>query len=147
MDWVIRGGKPSDFHALQAFFDQNEDHIWGTGAIGTALVAPEARVRLAEVSPAGALVGFVFARRVVDLLEIDLVGVHRAERRRGLARSMLADLIEDEIEHGIVEARLEFAESNDPAWRLYAGLGFVVVGRRKRYYPDGADALLMSRST
>ena len=28
---------------------------------------------------------------------------------------------------------------------LYAGLGFVVVGRRERYYPDGEDALLLTR--
>jgi ribosomal-protein-alanine N-acetyltransferase len=46
---------------------------------------------------------------------------------------------------GLAEARLELAASNDPARGLYERLGFMVVGRRKRYYPDGDDALLLSR--
>jgi ribosomal-protein-alanine N-acetyltransferase len=42
--------------------------------------------------------------------------------------------------------QLELAATNAPALALYQGLGFVVVGRRSRYYPDGEDALLLSRT-
>ena len=89
--------------------------------------------------------GFVWARRIVDLLEVDLVGVRVEHRRCAVARSLLGRLIEDETMAGLVEARLELAASNDPARGLYVGLGFMVVGRRTRYYPDGDDALLFSR--
>ncbi len=85
------------------------------------------------------------ARRIADLLEIDLVGVRAEHRRAGIARSLLAGLIEEETEMSLAEARLELAASNDAARALYLGLGFMVVGRRKRYYPDGDDALLLSR--
>jgi ribosomal protein S18 acetylase RimI-like enzyme len=37
--------------------------------------------------------------------------------------------------------------SNRSAHALYAGLGFVVVGTRSRYYPDGEDATLLTRSS
>jgi ribosomal-protein-alanine N-acetyltransferase len=107
---------------------------------------PEARVRMAEGGD-GAPLGFVLARWIVDLLEIDLVEVRTEHRRRGIARSLLDELIEDETGAGIAQARLELAASNDPALGLYTGLGFMVVGRRTRYYPDGDDALLLSRIT
>jgi ribosomal-protein-alanine N-acetyltransferase len=36
--------------------------------------------------------------------------------------------------------------SNLAAQRLYLKFGFAEVGRRKRYYRDGEDALLMTRT-
>lgn len=36
-------------------------------------------------------------------------------------------------------------ESNEAAIALYARSGFVEVGRRKRFYPDGEGAVLMNR--
>ena len=122
------------------------EHGWSRDAVAGAVEAPGARVRLAEGID-GVVLGFVFARRIVDLLEIDLVGVGRRHRRCGVARSLLTSLIEEETAAGLAEARLELAASNDPAHALYAGLGFMVVGRRTRYYPDGDDALLLSRMT
>ena len=85
--------------------------------------------------------------RIVDLLEIDLVGVQTEHGRRGIAQMLLDELIEDETRAGLAEARLELAASSDPALGLYTGPGFMVVGRRTRYYPDGDDALLLSRIT
>jgi ribosomal-protein-alanine N-acetyltransferase len=43
------------------------------------------------------------------------------------------------------EAFLEVKASNKGAQRLYAKLGFEEVGRRRRYYSDGSDAVLMRR--
>ena len=91
-----------------------------------------------------AVIGFVLSRRILDLLEIDLVGVDPMSRRGGVAARLLARLIEAERVAGLVEARLELSASNSAASALYAGLGFVVVGRRPRYYPDGSDALLLT---
>lgn len=41
-------------------------------------------------------------------------------------------------------AQLEVRAKNSAAVALYEGLGFTLVGRRKRYYPDSEDALLMN---
>lgn len=38
---------------------------------------------------------------------------------------------------------LEVREDNAPAIALYEKTGFIRAGRRRRYYPDGTDALVM----
>ncbi|MFP6654888.1 MAG: hypothetical protein VCB25_04625 [Myxococcota bacterium] len=53
----------------------------------------------------------------------------------------------EEARSGEMETRLELATANRAASQLTQGLGFVVVGRRKRYYPDGDEASLLSRPT
>jgi ribosomal-protein-alanine N-acetyltransferase len=40
---------------------------------------------------------------------------------------------------------LEVSERNAAARALYAAAGFAEVGRRRRYYADGADALVLRR--
>jgi ribosomal protein S18 acetylase RimI-like enzyme len=129
---------------LEALIVASVEWGWGPDSISSAVAAAGARVRIAQARD-GELLGFVLARRILDLLEIDLVGVRPEHRRCGMANVLLDGLIEDEAGKGLSEARLELAASNDPALGLYAGLDFVVVGRRTRYYPDGDDALLLSR--
>jgi ribosomal-protein-alanine N-acetyltransferase len=144
VDWHFCSENPSSRGRLEALIAESIAGGWGADSISSALAGSAVRVRLAEGGD-GLLLGFVLARRVVDLLEIDLVGVRPEQRRCGVARSLIESLIEDEVGMGLAEARLELAASNDPARGLYEGLGFMVVGRRKRYYPDGDDALLLSR--
>jgi ribosomal protein S18 acetylase RimI-like enzyme len=142
----VNPSERESLEALQMLIADSQQRGWSAPTIAAAVEIPEARVRLARGRD-GAPLGFVLARRIVDLLEIDLVGVRAGHRRCGIARSLLSGLIEDEAEMGLAEARLELAASNDPACELYLGLGFMVVGRRTRYYPDGDDALLLSRMT
>jgi ribosomal-protein-alanine N-acetyltransferase len=40
---------------------------------------------------------------------------------------------------------LEVSDRNGAARALYAAAGFEAVGRRRQYYTDGADALVLSR--
>jgi ribosomal-protein-alanine N-acetyltransferase len=91
--------------------------------------------------------GFVLGRRIAEIVEIDLLGVAPERRREGCATALLEDLIEREVSRGAEELRLELRESNQSAHALYARLGFVVVGTRSRYYPDGENAMLLTRRT
>jgi ribosomal-protein-alanine N-acetyltransferase len=119
------------------------ERSWGDEALRSALSGSSARVVVA-VDGAERVVGVVLARRVADLLEIDQVGVLPSDRRRGAAAALLIALLDSARVDGACEARLELAAGNTAALRLYEGLGFVVVGRRARYYPDGDDALLLT---
>lgn len=120
------------------------DHPWSAGQVREALAAPGACL-VCHDDEAGALAGFVLGRRVArDLVEIDLVAVAPSHRRTGIGRALLEALIAAEREAGVRELRLELAETNVAALGLYSRVGFVVVGRRARYYPDGEDALLLT---
>ncbi|HET8995878.1 MAG TPA: ribosomal-protein-alanine acetyltransferase, partial [Acetobacteraceae bacterium] len=44
---------------------------------------------------------------------------------------------------GAATLTLEVAVDNAAARRLYESTGFTQVGRRKRYYADGSDALVL----
>jgi ribosomal-protein-alanine N-acetyltransferase len=54
------------------------------------------------------------------------------------------------MEHALSQAPkartlfLEVRRSNTPAIRLYRSLGFYALGVRKKYYPDGEDAIEMA---
>jgi ribosomal-protein-alanine N-acetyltransferase len=88
------------------------------------------------------IVGHAVAWCVLDALEIMTLAVSPLIRRQGLGQQLL---------HALLQARphqsafLELRESNRAALALYEQAGFERVGRRKRYYRNGEDALIMRR--
>jgi ribosomal-protein-alanine N-acetyltransferase len=93
--------------------------------------------------------GFAISRIGADEAEILSIAVDPAWRGRGLARSLLLTHMGHLAGRGVRTIFLEVEESNRPARSLYDRAGFVVVGRRERYYkqPGGEhlNALLMRR--
>jgi [ribosomal protein S18]-alanine N-acetyltransferase len=148
LDGLIRRAGIDDLERLRTVARACFPDSWGETALAGALLCRGARAWLAlrDETSGSAVIGFVLARRIVDLLEIDLVGVDPDSRRGGVAARLLAQLLDVERGEGLAEARLELSTTNSAAAGLYASQGFVVVGRRPRYYPDGSDALLLSRS-
>lgn len=93
----------------------------------------------------GAL-GLALGRIVLDELHVLDVAVASDHRRRGIGRRVVDALIEAAAARGCRVALLELRESNEAARSLYRASGFVVVGRRPRYYPGGEAATLMNRA-
>jgi [ribosomal protein S18]-alanine N-acetyltransferase len=92
----------------------------------------------------GKLIGFIFAREQDAGLEITNLGTRAANRRQGVMRKLINELLKMRPREDIW---LEVHEMNAPAIKLYESLGFVEIGRRKRYYNDGSSALAMKRQT
>jgi ribosomal-protein-alanine N-acetyltransferase len=82
----------------------------------------------------GAVAGYVIARQLVDEAEILNLGVAPARQRHGIGRALVQAMLERLAELQVVAVFLEVRESNAVARRLYAGLGFGEVGRRRNYY-------------
>lgn len=89
--------------------------------------------------------GFVLARAAAGEAEILTLAVVPAARRRGLGGALLAGALAGAAARGAEAMFLEVAAGNAAALALYRGLDFTEVGRRRRYYPDGADALVLRR--
>src|SRR5262247_4868826 len=90
------------------------------------------------------VVGYLCLWEVADELHITNVAVHPAYRRRGIAREMLAAVLDDAVRRSLSVVGLEVRPTNAEARALYESFGFRVVGRRRGYYYDtGEDALVM----
>lgn len=73
------------------------------------------------------------------------IATHPDFRRQGLGRRLLEAMIGHARDAGAIEITLEVRAGNHAAQAMYAMMGFVVVGVRKRYYTDnGEDAVLMT---
>ena len=139
-----RGEEAALVEAIAGLVDRAMDHPWSADQVRDALASPRACLVCDEDEQAR-LRGVVLGRRVDRaVVEIDLVAVDPDHRRAGIGRGMLEALMAVEREGGVAEFRLELAASNAAAFALYGSVGFVVVGRRARYYPDGDDALLLT---
>jgi|DewCreStandDraft_5_1066085.scaffolds.fasta_scaffold00057_9 ribosomal-protein-alanine N-acetyltransferase len=81
---------------------------------------------------------------VLDEGHVVTVAVAPHLRRRGLGRLMVHALTAIALGHELDSLTLECRPSNEAARALYRKYGFYEVGRRKRYYADGEDALIMA---
>jgi ribosomal-protein-alanine N-acetyltransferase len=79
--------------------------------------------------------------------ELLRIAVHPGHRRTGLAVRLLDAALPRLHDHQIDVCHLEVHADNRPALALYRRFGFETVARRPAYYPDGGDALLLSRSS
>ncbi|WP_350343361.1 ribosomal protein S18-alanine N-acetyltransferase [Proteinivorax tanatarense] len=89
-------------------------------------------------------IGFIGGWFILDECHITNVAVLPSYRRKGLAKKMIAALLELCRAKGVSSVTLEVRASNKGAQKLYKGAGFEVMGVRKAYYTDNnEDALLM----
>jgi ribosomal-protein-alanine N-acetyltransferase len=91
------------------------------------------------------LLGYAAFRTLADEAELLRIATAPEARRRGIAAALLARGLERLQEDGVRRCFLEVRADNLPAVALYRRFGFCESGRRRGYYPDGCDALLMSR--
>ena len=83
--------------------------------------------------------GFALARDLGAECEILSIGVLLEFRRRGIGTGLLDAVFGEARRLGLPSIVLEVAADNPGARALYAGMGFIAVGRRPRYYRRGGD--------
>ena len=92
----------------------------------------------------GQILGYAGAWIIMDESHITNIAVREDARGRGLGKRLTKELLQILSNLGACYATLEVRVSNEQAQNLYKSLGFVSVGKRKRYYEDNnEDAYLM----
>ena len=92
----------------------------------------------------GQILGYAGAWIIMDESHITNIAVREDARGRGLGKRLTKELLQILSNLGACYTTLEVRVSNVRAQNLYKSLGFVSVGKRKRYYEDNnEDAYLM----
>lgn len=142
---VFRRAVPADAEAIANIERLSFPKPWSLDLIETSL-SPGFGARFVVAEFKGEVVAYIGARCIADSeYEIANVAVLPRFRRRGIASGLLAALIDMAEAEGAYDISLEVRPSNEAALTLYDGFGFRAEGRRKGYYSDGEDALIMWR--
>ncbi len=154
---VIRQATQDDAPAIARILAQcPEAAQWSLASIisniaGSAVSTPETtapvvtEIFMATSAQDNDPAGFVAVRIVPPEMEILNFAVVPANRRRGIARELLAAAFSRARSVGVHRAFLEVRESNAVARAFYSHAGFTDVGRRHGYYRDPPeDAIILS---
>lgn len=80
----------------------------------------------------------------IDEAHITTVAVNATDRRNGIGRALMIELLTRALALGITCSTLEVRAGNVAAIKLYESLGYRTTACRKQYYPDNKeDALVM----
>ena len=90
------------------------------------------------------IAGYTTALTAHDEIHLLSIAVLPGSRRHGYGRALLDEVIERGMSRGGTRVFLEVREGNEGAMAFYSGVGFRVIGKRKKYYIDtGEDAFVM----
>jgi ribosomal-protein-alanine N-acetyltransferase len=145
---TVRPATADDVLAVAALEQENlGDDAWSEGLVEQGVIGalPTVRYFVAEVdaSDGQSVVGHAVASVVADIAELQRIAVDPAHRRTGVASALLDAVVDAAREGGADRLLLEVREDNAGALAFYAARGFVEVDRRRRYYRDGATAVVL----
>ncbi len=114
---------------------------WTRDMLAEELRNPDARY--VTVWSGAEMFGYGGYWRIIDEAHVTNVAIAPAWRGRGFGEALMRALIGRAVAEGLTAMTLEVRQGNEVAKALYAKLGFVAIGVRPRYYPDGENALIL----
>jgi ribosomal-protein-alanine N-acetyltransferase len=140
---ALRSPVPGDVRRLEALERSCFPDPWPGGVILAELGAP-ARFQRVLVTPSGIVVAYLFSAWQYLDLHVLKVATDPSARLQGHAQRLLREAHRHALRRGGDTVTLEVRSSNTAARALYRKLGYAEVGRRRRYYGDGEDAIVMT---
>jgi len=141
LDILVRPMTGADLDQVLAIEQQSFPLPWTSEHFRDELASPHAFPLVAVAD--GEIAGYLCLTQVLDEGEILDVAVAGEFRGRGIGRLLVTEAFRRFRERGAARVFLEVRVSNVAAITLYRSMGFQESGRRKRYYENGEDALLM----
>lgn len=89
--------------------------------------------------------GLVLFHRGTSLARIYSLAVHPSERGKGHARQLILTMESSARKHSALFIRLEVADDNPGALKLYQSLGYEPIRRLHQYYEDGHDGYRLEK--
>lgn len=128
---------------LAALHAASFERGWSEAEIRDLLASPG--VRAVVMSEEGEPAGFALIRAIAGEAELLTLCVRPQFRRTGLGEALLQSAETTAAAQGAQRLFLEVSAANEAAIGLYSRAGYRTSGRRKGYYRDGSDAVLMDK--
>lgn len=142
-DDALDVARMEDAPAIASLLSRCLPDPWSATMVAESL-AHGARGAVARTS--GEVFGVVIVQVVAPEAEILQVAVAPERRGEGMGRRLLRTGLALAASAGALEAFLEVRPGNALALALYESEGFSQAGRRRAYYSDGEDALILRRT-
>lgn len=128
----VRPMRSTDLEAVLGIERMSFSSPWSRSSFRTLLARADADLWVAEVE--GRTVGYAAVWYMAHEAELGNLAVSPAWRRRGIGGRLLERAIESARRRKARRLYLEVRDSNRSAQALYYAHGFVLLGRRRRYY-------------
>lgn len=139
---LIREMKANDVEAVSKIESETFSMPWSAKDFLEMVEADYAYYYVAELN--GEIAGCCGIRNIAGEGEITNVVVAEKHRQKGIGRKLMEYMLLKALENGMGDCTLEVRVSNQPAIRLYEGLGFKGEGVRPDFYEKPReDALIM----
>ena len=112
---------------------------WSVEQFWSELAQPTRKYVVAEEH--NAIVGYAGIFHLPPEADLQTIAVAPQRQGGGVATALLTSLIEQATD--CAQLMLEVRADNATAMGLYERFGFETISRRKNYYPDNTDALIM----
>ena len=143
---MIRPATVADVDAIARLELENlGDDAWSRALVEEGVAGELPTVRYLVAEERHDVVGHAVVSVVADISELQRIAVDPFHRRDGLATRLLDEVVALAREEGADRLLLEVREDNAGAIAFYAARGFVEIDRRRRYYRDGATAVVLER--
>ncbi len=92
------------------------------------------------------IVGYIVAWHIIDEMHLANIAVATSYRHKGIGCQLLSRVINIAQKNKCKKIFLEVRISNTIAQKFYEKFGFCPIYQRKKYYPDGEEAIVYVKS-
>jgi len=144
----LRPPGPFDLDEIARIEAESFPVPWKREFFATELVEPHRylRVLVSDDGSEPRVGGYLFAVSLYEEFHVNKIATDLRLRRQGYGRHLLEDALARARSMGSTAITLEVRVSNEAARTFYRSYGFTEAYRRRAYYQDGEDALVLVRS-
>jgi len=142
---VVRAARAEDISRIAWLEQIGFPDPWSLELLAYEWRHPLSLVLVAAWAEGIPIAGYASFRQGAQEAELLRLAVAPGERRRGVARALVAEGLRRLGPAGVETCFLEVRTGNFGAIAFYRQMGFDQVGLRKGYYRDGSDALVYAR--
>jgi len=141
----LRPPGPFDLDEIARIESESFPVPWKRDFFASELVEPHRYLRVLASGDGSEprVGGYLFAVSLYDEFHVNKIATDLRLRRQGYGRALFEDALARARSIGSSAITLEVRVSNDAARGFYGSYGFTEAYRRRAYYQDGEDALVL----